>query len=273
MYAQYTETSGKAESDYFQTLYAESYDTPGAPPPRLRYAILAQARTGSELLAAYLRRRGLGVPLEYFHHASMPMLAARWGSLEEGGRIDLGRYCAELERNRTGPTGAFGNKIMINHLARITSGNNGVALAILERFDKIVLTRRRDTLRQATSLLRAMSTGQWHVLPGDEHKPVVTADLVRSFARLTYCWADVLGQERDMAALEATLPRGKLSTVWYEDLSDPRTLPAIVDWLCAGSGVEPQPEATDHPLPIRGDTREADAIIKAYMDYIAAKPV
>ncbi len=273
MYAQYTENSGKAESDYFRTLYAEGYDTSGAQPPRLRYAILAQARTGSELLAAYLRRRGLGVPLEYFHHASMPMLAARWGSLGEDGRIDLGRYCADLERHRTGAIGVFGNKIMVNHLARITSGNNAEALAILERFDKIILTRRRDTLRQATSLLRAMSTGQWHVLPGDAHKPVVTSDLARSFARLTYCWADVLGQERDMAALEAKLPAGKLSTVWYEDLSNPRSMPAVADWLCAGSGIEPQAEATDLPLPVRGDSRESDAIIKAYMDYIAARPV
>lgn len=273
MYTQYTDKSGKAESDYFQSLYAESRDSRGGPPPRLRYAILAQARTGSELIAAYLRRRGVGIPLEYFHHASMPLLATRWGSLDAAGGVDLQRYCAELERRRTSSTGAFGNKILVGDLNRVTNGNTESGLALLQGFDKIVLTRRRDTLRQATSLLRAMSTGQWHVLPGDEQKRVAPSDLARLFARLTYCWARILDQERDMARLEAGLPRAKLRTVWYEDLTDPGTLPAIFGWLCAESGIEPQPEAADHPLPIRGDAREADGIIKAYIDFIAATPL
>jgi hypothetical protein len=60
--------------------------------------------------------------------------------------------------------------------------------------------------------------------------------------------------------------------VWYEDLSDPRTMSAIIEWLCAGSGVQTQPEAPDHALPMKGDSREADAILKAYMDYIGVAP-
>jgi hypothetical protein len=50
-------------------------------------------------------------------------------------------------------------------------------------------------------------------------------------------------------------------------------MPAIVDWLCAATGVEPQPEAVDHPPPVRRDFREADANIKVYLDDISAKPV
>ena len=268
---QYSEQSGKQETDYFRRLYSEEMDTSEAP-PRLRYAILAQGRTGSELIAAYLRRRGIGIPLEYFHEGSLPLLAARWGCLEAGGLVDMLRYCDELERYRTTPSGAFGIKIIVPHLNRVTSANTDAAMTILDRFDKILLTRRRDTLRQAISLMRAMSTGQWHVLPGDDRKPMPSPDLRLTFARITYCWAQIISQEREMALLEAKLPAGKLRTVWYEDLSDPRAMPGIVDWLCAGSSVLPRPEAPDHSLPIKGDSREAETIEKAYRDYIAVKP-
>jgi hypothetical protein len=273
MYPQYTEKSGKNEVDYFQSLYSERMDNrPPATQPRLRYAILAQARTGSELIAAYLRRRGVGLPLEYFHDASMVMLAARWGCLDASGAVDFARYRAELERHRTGAGGVFGIKIMILHLGRVAGGNLNTAAAILGGFDKVLLVRRRDTLRQAISLMRAMSTGQWHVLPGDEQKPVTSADLSLSFARVTYCWALVLNQEREMARLEATLPEAKQRTVWYEDLVDPTTMSAIAAWLGVESGNPARPVDADHPLPIKGDSREADAIMKAYLDYISVMP-
>jgi len=272
MFAQYTEKSGKSEVGYFRSLYSESADNPHAPTPRLRYAILAQARTGSELVSAYLRRRGMGVPLEYFHGSSLQTLAVRWDCMAADGTVDFGRYRAALERLRTTPNAAFGIKIIMDHLDLVTSRNPDVALEILQSFDKILLMRRRDTLRQGISLMRAMSTGQWHVLPGDEHKPLAGSNVTLSFARITYCWARVLGQERDMAMLEARLPASKLRTVWYEDLSGSPTLPAIANWLCAGSGIQPQPEAPDHPLPMQGDSREAAAVLKTYMDYIGVEP-
>jgi hypothetical protein len=64
------------------------------------------------------------------------------------------------------------------------------------------------------------------------------------------------------------LPQGKLRTVWYEDLSDPRMMSAIAAWLCADCTVPSQPAAPDHALPIKGDSREADEIMKAYLDYV-----
>ena len=272
MYAQYTEKSGKNEVDYFQSLYSERMDTRRPTQPRLRYAILAQARTGSELVAAYLRRQGIGLPLEYFHDASIAMLAARWGCLDATGAVDAARYRAELERHRTSAEGVFGIKIIISHLGRVTGGNLNAAAAVLAGFDKVLLMRRRDTLRQAISLMRAMSTGQWHLVPGDEHKPMTSTDWSLSFARITYCWALVLGQERDMVRIEAMLPRAKLHTVWYEDLVDPSTMSAISAWLGIESGNPARPVDADHPLPIKGDSREADAIMKAYLDYIGVMP-
>jgi len=60
--------------------------------------------------------------------------------------------------------------------------------------------------------------------------------------------------------------------VWYEDLSDPDTMSTIATWLSAESGVSPLPAAPDYALPIKGDSREADAIMKAYLDYIGVVP-
>ncbi|HXP73790.1 MAG TPA: hypothetical protein VN823_06560 [Stellaceae bacterium] len=46
----------------------------------------------------------------------------------------------------------------------------------------------------------------------------------------------------------------------------------IATWLSAESGVSPLPAAPDYALPIKGDSREADAIMKAYLDYIGVVP-
>jgi len=172
----------------------------------------------------------------------------------------------------SGRCGVFGIKIIVPHLGQITGGNVEAGAAIVDTFDKILLMRRRDTLRQGISLMRAMSTGQWHLLPGDDQKLLMSSDASLTFARITYCWALVLNQERDMAWLEGMLPQGKLRTVWYEDLSDPRMMNAIVAWLCADCTVPSQPAAPDHVLPIKGDRREADAIVKAYLDYVGVAP-
>jgi len=270
MYAQFTDKSGKHEIDYFQTLYSERMDNKAPTPPRLRYALLAQARTGSELVSAHLRRQGVGLPLEYFHGASIGLLATRWGCFGPDGTFDFARYCAALERYRTTSSGVFGIKIIMPHLSHVTRGDIGAAAAYLRSFDKVLLMRRRDTLRQAISFMRAMSTGQWHVLPGDGNKRIASADLNLSFARITYCWALVINQDRDMGTLEAMLPQDRLRSVWYEELLDPRVPSGICAWL-AGTAVSPQPVAPDHALPLKGDTKEADAIMKAYLDFMGVQ--
>jgi LPS sulfotransferase NodH len=184
----------------------------------------------------------------------------------------LARYRAQPERHRTTPSAVFGVKIIMSQLSWLTGGNMDAAAEILRSFDKVLLMRRRDTLRQAISLMRAMSTGQWHVIPGDELKPLTGLDASLTSARITYCWAQILGLERDMTQVAAALSPDKRRTVWYEDLSDQRTLGAISAWLSAETGAPPAPTAPDHPLPVPGDSREADAIMKAYLDYIGVLP-
>ncbi|HKX10385.1 MAG TPA: Stf0 family sulfotransferase [Stellaceae bacterium] len=263
----YTERSGQAEANYFRSLYSEEMDVKEARPPLLRYAILSQARTGSELVAAYLRQQGIGFPLEYFHENRMPQLAVRWGCLEADGNVRLDRYGRELHRHRTVSNGIFGIKIGVPQLGPITGGNPETATVLLRGMDKVLLMRRYDTLRQAVSLMRAVSTGQWHVIPGDDHARVTASDMSVLAPRITHCWALVLSQDRDMTRLEATLAPDRVRTVWYEDLQDPKSMGMIADWLCTGIGVPAQPPKRKFPLPKRGDTQEADAIVKAYLEY------
>ncbi|HKX10384.1 MAG TPA: Stf0 family sulfotransferase [Stellaceae bacterium] len=242
-------------------------DVKDAPPSRLRYAIFSQARTGSELVAAYLRQQGIGLPLEYFHPNGVPLLAERWGCVDASGVIKLDRFGLELERHRTTSNGIFGIKIGVDQLGSITGGKPDAAVGLLRSFDKVLLMRRHDTLRQAISLMRAVSTGQFHVMPGDDHKRVTDTEMSVLSPRITHSWALVVGMERDMTRLTATLPPDRVLAVWYEDLQDPKAMDAIANWLCAGIGVPAQPEGRKFALPKRGDTRESDAIVKAYLDY------
>jgi LPS sulfotransferase NodH len=267
----YSNKSGEHEVGYFESLYSAQWDC--APPSaiHLRYLVLAQERTGSELLCAHLRQVGMGVPLEYFHPARLPALAGRLRCVEPGG-LRLARYRAELERHRTTENGVFGAKVVMPQLALMADTAGIPVEKFVASFDKVILMRRRDTLRQAISLMRAMSTGQWHVIPGDEQKQLRTADPRLSFARITYCWARILGEERDMARLEATLRPGAARTIWYEELTEPRTMGDVVAWLCAGTPARARLPASDHPLPVKGDSREAEAIVSAYLGYISVEP-
>jgi Stf0 sulphotransferase len=265
----FSDKSGRNEIDYFRLLYSEQWDRADAAPVRLRYAILAEERTGSELLSAHLRQRGVGIPLEYFHDRHLPALAARFGCVGADGQVDVARYRAELERRRSSRNGIFGAKIVMPQLARLAGNDAALAAQFIGSFDKVVLMRRRNTLLQAISLMRAMATAQWHVIPGDPLKPVDSPDESRLFARITYCWARVLDQSRDLSAIGETLSPAKARWVWYEDLAGGRAGAEIAEWLCEGTGAAPGPAEAGHALPQKGDSGEAESIMQRYLAYLA----
>lgn len=268
----FSEKSGQHEIDYFERLYSAQWDRAAAAPTRMRYVVLAEERTGSELLCAYLRRHGVGAPLEYFHDRHLPVLAARFGCVGADGKVDIARFCAELERRRTAENGIFGVKIVVPQLVWVAGNDIARAAQIIDSFDKVILMRRRNTLLQAISLMRAMATAQWHVIPGDALKPVSSIEDNRLFARITYCWARVINQTRDISAIADTLNPAKVRSVWYEDLANERVSAEIANWLCAGTGVVPGPAAADHALPQKGDSGEAEAIMQRYLAHIAILP-
>jgi len=174
MYAQYTEKSGKNEVDYFQSLYSERMDTRHPSQPRLRYAILAQARTGSELVSAYLRRQGIGLPLEYFHDASIAMLAARWGCLDAAGAVDIARYRVELERREEERDLLVDRHALPDHKAglesKVRTGNPGLTQWNPDRrvvgdghgLDSALhLADQHQLGTEALRILRGSNTGRW----------------------------------------------------------------------------------------------------------------
>jgi len=268
----YSANSGRNEIDYFSRLYSQQWDRASAAPVRLRYVVLAEERTGSELLCAHLRRHGVGIPLEYFHDRHLPALAARFGCVGADGKVDIVRYRAELERRRSSENGIFGAKIVMPQLAQLAGNDTARAAEFIGSFEKVVLMRRRNTLLQGISLMRAMATAQWHVMPGDPLKPVASPDESRLFARITYCWARVLDQSRDLSAIAETLSPAKVRWIWYEDLADGRVGTEIAEWLCAGTGTVPGPAADDHALPQKGDSGEAESIMQRYLAYLAIVP-
>ena len=80
---------GPEERRYDEALISERWDTGGSVAPHTRYALFAQMRTGSELVCADLRQRGIGVPHEYFQSKMMPRMAQRLGVLDADGTFDL----------------------------------------------------------------------------------------------------------------------------------------------------------------------------------------
>jgi len=147
--------------------------------PRRTIAICTQQRCGSTLLGeAIYFAGGLGCPLEYCHGLFKTDFQARWNS------PDFPTYVAALHRHRTDTTGVFSIKLFWRDWAEI-GGNatsneleclSGTTAArtppeiyrrlfahlspLLPNFTPVLLTR-RDTIRQAVSLLIASRSGKW----------------------------------------------------------------------------------------------------------------
>lgn len=253
------------ERNYKEMLRSAEWDVGNGTAPRIRYVILSLPRTGSELVCADLRKRGIGVPLEYF---SIHGIAERLGSTNSEGHIFLPQYMAALYAKRTTPNGVFGAKMHPLHLKSMGGHDIAKAVQFLDLFDRIVVLRRRDKVLQAISLARAHMTGQFHILPGDAAKPVSGADDAL-FAQVGAFLGAILEDELYVSDVTARIEPRKLSAIWYEDLSD-EAIASLASSLTPDSGA-PAPSATlvaEHALPRRGDTREAQDIKRRFLSYV-----
>lgn len=260
---------GDGERRYNEALISERWDTGVGIPPHTRYAIFALMRTGSDLLCADLRQRGLGVPHEYLQSAIMPRMAQRLGAVTPDGSIDVAAYLAQLQARRTTSNGIFGIKIQAAQLSRITNGNAEQGSTLLAGQDKIVLLRRRDTLMQAISLTRSLVSGRWHLV-GDDEMPRMDQPDALLFARITYCWALVIDEDRYMQAVIAHLDPRRLRAVWYEDLGDERIRNALAQWLGETSITLPLPPPVENPWPKKSEAGEAEDIKRRFLTYVGA---
>jgi trehalose 2-sulfotransferase len=253
------------ERRHKERLRSEDWDVGNGTPPRFRYVILSTPRSGSELLCAYLRQRGIGVPSEYFGTEN---LAERLGCREGDHGIVFPRYLHRLEAKRTTPSGIFGLKLHPGQLEALFEKNTELAIRVLGHFNRIVVLRRRDKVLQAISLMRARLTGQYHVLAGDEARPVRADDDIL-FGLITASMSGILSDEHYAATLLSRIDPRKISALWYEDLSE-ALCAELAASLCAevGSSVpEPIPDVR-HGLPRKGDSLEAAAIKERYLAFI-----
>lgn len=264
-----TEGVGSGEKRYTEALLSDRWDTNSNVVPHTRYVIFALMRTGSDLLCAYLRQRGLGVPHEYFQSAMMPVMARRLGAVAPDGRIDLERYLQQLQAKRTTANGVFGVKLQAAQLKRLADGNIDLGVRLMSPWDKIVLLRRRDTLMQAISLMRSLIHGRWHLI-GDDQMPRTEVPDDILFARLTHCWALVIDEDRYMQAVLTRLDPRRVRSIWYEDLGDERIRHGIAQWLGEKTGSAVLPPAIDNPWPSKADAAEAEDIKRRFVAFIGA---
>jgi LPS sulfotransferase NodH len=252
------------ERRYKERLRSTEWDVGNGTAPRLKFAVLSLPRTGSEWLCAALRRRGIGVPLEYLTALEV---AQRMGCADQAGNIRLSEYMAQLQAKRTTPNGVFGLKLHPLHLKAVSSGDEQQAAESLNWFDRIFFLRRRDRLSQAISLARAVLTGQYHVVPGDAPLPLTQTDDTL-FREIATQLARILSDEDYIQRVMALVDPLKVTALWYEDLSD-----ATIAALAAGLAPDDRAaaEATEDGLPRQGDTNEALAIKRRFLGYVSGE--
>jgi len=126
---------------------------PGGIEPRMNFMVCAIPRSGSSLLCDALAQTELaGAPTEYFDEESFALYSAKWAArgLEE--------YLAQLRARKTSPNGVFGFKAHYPQFEAHFRERD-----VLQEFPglRCVYVTRADRVRQAISLYRAQSTGQW----------------------------------------------------------------------------------------------------------------
>lgn len=218
------------------------------------FCILTTGRSGSELLVHLLdshpQIRCEGEIL--IEHRDFPFLFAR-------GRMRAARHRGAeawgFKINQLFLSERFGGAHIRGGLPRLVGRLRGHGF-------RFVHVRRRDTLRQALSGLRADLTGVYHLLRTDDERigafDVDTGELVRLLHSLR-------AQDAELTALVETVPH---RTLWYEDhLQRPDSQQAAVDELCGWLGLRSAPVVTEFeklaPASLRDQVKNYDEIVRA----------
>jgi LPS sulfotransferase NodH len=187
------------------------------PVPVLSYVLCATARSGSNLLCEYLRTSSLaGTPMECFGPAR------RWRGNQPVASA-LPAYLRHLKQMTMTPNGVFGFKLLQVRLDPLIEDLH-LALDLADASPPVVLEaafpnvryawiRRRNTVRQAISYVRALQTGVWFSTDhGDPDRvPVFDAEAIKEGVRTL--------RERD-AAWQRFFEEHAIDPcpVYYEDL-------------------------------------------------------
>jgi len=259
----------QTEAQRKRSALSPEWDVGDGRAPRLKYAIFSLPRTGSTNLCAHLRRRGIGVPLEYLGAGS---IAARLGCLDAAGNTPLAPYFEQLFAKRTTPNGIFGTTIHPGHLRSFAREDVDAAADFLRTFDRVLALRRRDKVLQAISLVRAQVTQQFHVFPGETERSVPEEAGNSLFVRIAAELATIVRDERYMERILARLDPGKVRGAWYEDVSD-SVIDQIATWMSAGA---PPLDPSQQPyagtlLPRRGNIQEALDLKRRFLAHVTGQ--
>jgi LPS sulfotransferase NodH len=221
--------------------------------PNRSYLVCATPRSGSTLLCQLLDETGVaGHPEEYFEallHSGLPRQPHEYFDRDRHANIverlafrempdrpatpselwvpeTYDRYLAWALNEGTTPNGVFGAKLMWGYLgdfAQLLRRIDGMAgrpvPELLERvFPDLSYVRitRRDKVRQAVSLWRAVQTQAWRQEPGeesDEREPTF------SFRAINYLVRQLTAHDASWDAYFLGLGRQPL-TITYEDLAE-----------------------------------------------------
>lgn len=190
--------------------------------PQLSYLICATHRTGSTLLCELLKSTGLaGQPEEFFWSGYEQIWMTRWGT------ASYAEYLLETLRRTTTPNGVFGAKIMwaylddfLERVRQIPAYADLPAAELLSglfpNLSYICITR-RDKVRQAVSLWKAVQTEVWQ--KSIDGSPLPLKRAVYDFHAIDYWLEVILWQEASWQEFFAALGISPL-TIVYEDFID-----------------------------------------------------
>jgi trehalose 2-sulfotransferase len=188
--------------------------------PSLAYLVCATPRSGSTLLCAGLTRTGVaGRPEEYFEalpHSGLPRQPREYlDGLPEARALPPVRHeappppfaerLAAARREATTPNGVFGAKVMWSYAAPVLEALGA------DPDLRYVLVRRRDKLRQAISLWRAIQTQQWNADDSVGGEPVYSRNAIEFLREQVAA---------DEAAWERWLARRDPLALCYEDFAE-----------------------------------------------------
>jgi trehalose 2-sulfotransferase len=215
--------------------------------PRLSYWVCATPRSGSTLLCDVLASTGVAghpqefwealpgtglprQPREYLPGLDDAAAGVELPPVEEGPPLPpFPERLAAAVREGTTPNGVFGAKVMWGYLQPVLDGLDGEPEAALPGLH-YVLVRRRDKLRQAISLWRAIQTQEWsrhHHEDGEE-----APELVYSGAAIDGLRAQLTEQEAAWETWLAERPVRPLVLDYEDYTEDPHVaVTAVLDHL------------------------------------------
>lgn len=204
-----------------------------------RYLICSTARCGSNLVCDLLAQtRMAGVPMEYLNPRYVAGYLRSQG-LDSSASLNLEAYLGVLERRRTTANGYFGIKVHFDHLRSLGLRTALAHRDFLQKFNHIIVLRRRDKVAQAVSLYRARVTQIWS--SGDRQflatdDPRLSLDVAFDPTAIARALADSVQGEQDWLDL-LVASRLPFSEFWYEDFAGFAQMP---DGLLSALGLPPE---------------------------------